>query len=671
MAVERLARNDSHTKSTKGGEMRGFFWLLVVCAFMAAFAEGAAAQQGLDAQIASLIDQIKNRGSLKFDPTTPQSAIDTEAYQLQRLSNAALVTAISDEGANALAAQQLAKGGNGFSNIRFAFSGQSIGATLDYKGSISVPASGQVDAAAELHAQLTPAVELATDRPTAEFKVRLAVTALDISSLSLSRNGQPLPTMENALVDVLVSGLLLPAQALLNRVEFRVPTIVAAKLDIRPTETQGIAISFDPKTVTPQLQIVAAAFLIDGGRLTIIAQDGPPTNTPSSKPANTPFDAFRNEFINALSKTGAAWIDQGDFAAYVETDVVQRLTSKLLATGPLCVQAKVVDLSVPTHDKLTLPPESSIDCTPTQDCTPTKNCDQTMDCEQRAACGDVCTLRAPFTGHCITHGHDLGCEAGKAARKLACEGQKTERKTQCETEKAATKLSCETLKESEKAGCEGIKEAYKRLRGTGPDYANIDSDDMRLNGGAKVCLSEIKLEGKALRLTGKLRAEGAASANGNVKFTPLNVVGHVLCFADFSYHVSDNVTVTPQPIDVDTNAQLQSDGNQVSINVAITNPIHIHFPFLGIAGKLAADPKFQIVCPIPGVATKLRVLTPEQWWPKVARGDIDKDFPSFNFNLDLFTKPVDAGGIALAGALQRTDSGIGGVFHVVKGTTAP
>jgi hypothetical protein len=29
-------------------------------------------------------------------------------------------------------------------------------------------------------------------------------------------------------------------------------------------------------------------------------------------------------------------------------------------------------------------------------------------------CGTVCTLRAPITGHCITHGHDVTCEAKKA-----------------------------------------------------------------------------------------------------------------------------------------------------------------------------------------------------------------------------------------------------------------
>ena len=496
------------------------------------------------------------------------------------------------------------------------------------------------------------------------------MTTLDVSSLKLSRNGQPLNAIENGIVEALASGLLVPAQALLNHVELRVPTIITAKIVVHPVEKQGVSVEFDPKTLTPQLQVVAAVFLLDRARLTIMAQDAPPTNAVGAKPANVHFDAFRGDFIKALNRTGATWANRGQFSAYLETNVIQRLTAKILAAGPVCMQAKVVDYSLPIHAKLTLPPETSIDCTPTRDCTPTKDCSQTMDCAQRAACGEVCTFRAPITGHCVTHGHDLGCEAGKAARKLACETEKERRRVQCEADKVANKASCEALKQSEKDTCEGLKQAYKSLRGTGPDYANVDTDDLRLNGGARVCLNDIKLESQALRLTGKLQADGAASASGKITFTPLNVVGHVLCFTAFDYNLSETVRVTPQPIDIDTEAQLQSDAKSVAISAVITNPIHIQFPFRAIAAKLADNPKFQIECPIPGVATKLRVLTPDQWWPKIARGDIDKDFPSFNFNLDLFTKPIEAGGVPLSGSLQRTGLGIGGVFYAVSGAAA-
>jgi hypothetical protein len=174
-----------------------------------------------------------------------------------------------------------------------------------------------------------------------------------------------------------------------------------------------------------------------------------------------------------------------------------------------------------------------------------------------------------------------------------------------------------------------------------------------------VCLNDIKLESKALRLTGKVQVEASATASGKITFTPLGVVGHTLCFAPFDYNM-------PQAIGIDTVARLQDSANQIAIESRISNPIHIRFPFRTITEKLAANPKFQVVCPIPGVATKMRVLTPDSWWPKVARGDIDKDFPSFSFNLDLFSKPIDVGGVALTGRLQHTEKGIGGVFTLAN-----
>jgi hypothetical protein len=647
--------------------MRCLVWMSVLLGFASVCTESAFAQQTMDAQIASLIAQIKKKASLKLDPTTSQAAIDSEAYELKRLSDPALIASVSEDGANALAAQQLGKAKSVFSNPRFTFSHQAVEARLDYKGTVSVPVAGALDVDAELHAQLTPTVAFASADPNAEFRVQLAVTSLDISSLKLSRNGKPMNVIENGVVEVLASGLLLPAQVLLNHVEFRVPTIVPAKVDLRPIEKQGVSVEFDPKSLTPHLQPVGAAFLLDRNRLTVMAQDAPPVIANGPKPVGVGFEAFRDEFVKALKKTGASWIDRGQFSAYVETDAIQRVAASMLASGPVCMQAKVVDYAVPVHDKLTLPPESSIDCTPTRDCTPTKDCSQTIDCAQHAACGEVCTFRA--FRHCVTHGHDLGCEAGKAARKLGCETEKERRRVQCEADKVTNKASCEALKTSEKDTCEGLKQAYKSLRGTGPDYANVNSDDLRLSGDARVCLTGINLESKTLRLTAKLQGEGAASASGKITFTPLNVIGHVMCFTAFDYRLSETVRVTPQPIEIDTGAQFQGDAESVAIGATITNPVHIQFPFRAIAAKLAGDPKFQLECPIPGVATKLRVLTPDQWWPKIARGDIDKDFPSFAFKLDLFKKPIDAGGVPLSGKVQRTSQGVGGVFYISPSAT--
>jgi hypothetical protein len=271
----------------------------------------AITEQKLDDQTKALIERVKGNANLKFDSTTPQLAIDTAAYELQRLASLTIAASVAEDGADALAAQQLSKEASQFSNLRFRFWGQSVSATIDYSGSVSVPSAGAVDVSAQLHAQLAAAVELATDQSTAQFRVRLAVTSLDLTGLRLSRNGQALAGFVNETVDALISNLLAPAQSLLNRIEFRLPTIIAAKIDIQPTKKDGITIAFDPKTVTPKVQIVASTHLLDRGRLTVIAQDAGSANNVPTKPQNVNFEAFRGNFEKAVKAAGVTWINQG------------------------------------------------------------------------------------------------------------------------------------------------------------------------------------------------------------------------------------------------------------------------------------------------------------------------------------------------------------------------
>ena len=152
--------------------MRGFVRMLVFIGFAIACSDIVFAQQTMDAQIASLIDQIKKKANLKLDSTTTQVAIDTETYELRHLSDPALIAAVDEDGANALAAKQLSNAKSPFSNPQFTFSKQVIEATLEYKSNVSVPVAGPVDVDAELRAQLSPTVAFASDSPNAEFMVR-------------------------------------------------------------------------------------------------------------------------------------------------------------------------------------------------------------------------------------------------------------------------------------------------------------------------------------------------------------------------------------------------------------------------------------------------------------------------------------------------------------------
>jgi hypothetical protein len=215
-----------------------------------------------------------------------------------------------------------------------------------------------------------------------------------------------------------------------------------------------------------------------------------------------------------------------------------------------------------------------------------------------------------------------------------------------------------------------MKETYKRFRATGADYANIDSDDLRLTGNGKLCLNQVSFDPETLSLRGQLDVAVSARADGHIKFTPLNVAGHLTCFAPFTETLGLNAQVPPQTLGIYTSAKFIDDSTRVSIEARISNPIHVQFPVSALATQLAADPKFTIFCPIPGSAMKLRATTPDNWWPREARGDISRDLPDLKFDLNLVERPVKAGDIELIGKLRSNKTGIGGVFTLRPGPEA-
>src|SRR5262249_35085896 len=157
----------------------------------------------------------------------------------QRISTITMAASIAESAANAVIAEQLKADGK-FKNPRFKFADQSIDGTIDHTGTLSIPAFGQVEVNAQLHARLASSVQLVTNGPTAEFSVGFAVSALDVKTLKATRNGTPFPGFVNEVADAVVNTLLVPAQALLNRIEVRIPTTIATTIDLRPKQQRGL-----------------------------------------------------------------------------------------------------------------------------------------------------------------------------------------------------------------------------------------------------------------------------------------------------------------------------------------------------------------------------------------------------------------------------------------------
>jgi hypothetical protein len=477
----------------------------------------------------------------------------------------------------------------------------------------------------------------------------------------------------NDAANAVINDLLVPAQALLNHVQLDLPTPMAARIDLKASRQPGLTITYSPETLNIPFEILSATYLANDARLILVAQDGGALRNVPNKPTNVQFGTLVSDFQKMFATSEANWISQGQLAAYVNRAFLQRLLSGVLGTGPICMQAKLHDLPVPFSTKLTLPPVDSIDCTPATDCTPNIDCTPKMECAHNEDCR-ACILRVPRVcifhackgGNCAQMGNDPTCEARKVANKGTCEANKSTQKAQCEAQKSATKAKCEATKSTEKTACEGLKASYKAVRATGADYADVGSKDLRLSGGGSACLNQLSFDPTNLKLTGTLAVTATARADGTINFIPLNVVGNFTCFAPFDEPLGISAEIPPQTVDIDTTAKYVDDSTQVSIDANFSNPIHLRLPFAIIAAKLASDPKFTIVCPVPGAAMKLRASTPDSWWPAKARGNIDRDLPDFRFDMDLVQKPIKAGDLRITGRLRSNKVGIGGVFALAK-----
>jgi hypothetical protein len=641
------------------GSMRPI--ILTILCTLCASPTFAQTQQTANEQVSSILEQIKKKATLKLSTTTVQNSIDAADYEAKRLATVTVAASIDEAAANAIIGDQLNKDKT-FHNPKFKFAGQTVDGTIEYSGSLSIPVIGPLKVNAVLHAALATAVDLVVSAPTDEFKVGFAVTALSVDSLKFTSTTSTPPNFVNDSAEAVINTLLLPAQTLLNHVELRIPTTVAGRINLKVNPSPGLTVTFDPDKLNVGLQVVGITHLVDRGRLTLAAQVEGTLNAVPAKPNNVAFQTFRDDFQKLIAEK-AAWINQSQISTYVDRQFLRSLVSKTLGAGPICMQAKM-DKAVVIHTKLKLPPLESIDCTPTTDCTPKRDCTPTTDCSQHDDCS-ACILRNPFGG-CSIRGNDPICEARKVANKGTCETNKSVQKGQCEAEKSAEKAKCEAGKSGEKAACEGLKESYKRFRATGADYANIDSDDLHLSGGGNLCLNQIAFNPDQLSLTATLGISVIARADGHIKFTPLNVAGHLTCFAPFTEPLGLTAQIPTQSIGIDTSAKFIDDSTQVSIEANFSNPVHIRFPFASIAANLAGDPKFTIFCPVPGAAMKLRATTPDSWWPREARGDVDRDLPDLRFDIDLVQKPIKAGNLEIAGKLRSNKAGIGGVFTLNK-----
>ncbi len=613
-------------------------------------------------QLQAVLAEIKKKAILKLSQTTDKSAIDAASTELKKINKISVAASIDEIGLGLAISEQL-NSDKRFKNPRVKLGNQAIDLILQFAGPVDVPQIGRVEIVADLRARVATSVQIQTNQKSTEFNIGFSATALEITNLKATRDGNAISGFIADLAEATINVILKPAQSLINHFEIKLPTTLVAHMELKSSQKPGLKTEYDPKSVGSILNFVGFSHIIDSGRLIAIAQEGVPRFT-NPQTTSTDFGKFRSEFQQKLSSGGISFMNQGHLAAYVDRGLIKDIVNRAMASGPVCMNAKANDLPLPFDTKVKLPATESIDCSPTRDCTPKGECTQSMECAQGQDCR-ACLFRRPWPARgCAVWGNDPTCEIRKVHRKAACEVEKKARHDRCEAQKSTQKVACEAIKKTETVACEGFKGTYDAVRRSGADYANVNSKDLLINGAAKICLSELKFDPAALRLDGKLNVSVNMRASGHVKFTPLNLVGHASCFAPVETPLTLNASVPAQNIEFTTATNFLDDRSQVSVEAKVLHPIRIRFPLASIAARLSTDAQFTIFCPIPGGLAKVRAVTPDSWWPRQARGDVEREIPDLKIDLDIVKRPIEANGLKLTGRLRSTPAGVGGVFIV-------
>ncbi|TAY34678.1 hypothetical protein ELH93_19550 [Rhizobium leguminosarum] len=442
-------------------------------------------------------------------------------------------------------------------------------------------------------------------------------------------------------------------------------------------------LSISSKPISSPYRLNAAALLIDGGKVVVLAQISPRDEiVPKAAAGERSSLSDLNEAFNGKVSEGLGLMSlpEGVWAALGKELLASALNSAF-AQSQVCLSGSGTIPKQTFAQKIPTPDPASIDCTPKTECAPTQPCDlqvDTNDCRRSRNCQlsvdtkdcSVCLARAPTIcvpnfpkgqscsgGQCIQTGNDPVCEGKKAAQNALykadykacvnlgplydakCEADKAVQnaiyataKAQCESQKAATRLACESSKTSLKAACETVKGAVATLHSTG-NVGNLDGSASS-TGDLSMCFRQVSLAKDLKKLTMKLESTGAVGIDTSFKFTPLDVAGHVLCALPWTAEKHIDVTVRRQAINVDLSLTKRAaspayDGHLEGTSIAL------HFEPSPLS-LILQNINFRLACPVASGLVNALTLDLAPFIPEMLKDYTHKIEPmDFSFTPDI------------------------------------
>lgn len=288
----------------------------------------------------------------------------------------------------------------------------------------------------------------------------------------------------------------------------------------------------------------------------------------------------------------------------VRKSLISTFISQTINQGKLCTKIDA-NRTENFSDKIELPDGGGISCGSTRDCRQTRDCKvntsrDTRNCRR-------CLVGNPFGG-CAVRGNDPFCEAAKAAQNLIYKADAAGRKLDCERIKEQKRLACEVEKGVEITACKAGKEIITAIGRTG-NFANIKAK-IDVEGNANLCLTNATFSTNMLQLNAGLRVSGSVRTDIDFSFTPLDIVGHMVCPFPWNeiYHVSANMS--EQSLEIQTDVKLDFEGGKGKYQYTV-KPITVEVilnpaPLDLLIDVLGSD-KMTMSCPITAIGRAITI----------------------------------------------------------------
>lgn len=372
------------------------------------------------------------------------------------------------------------------------------------------------------------------------------------------------------------------------------------KIDLK--EAPGLKLSLSARPIRSPFALIAAAVLIDGGKVVTVAKLAPLDEAlAQSDPGRSSFEDVRADVHRSLRDgLGMGEPPPGIWTALGKALVARSLDSAFAQAQPCLggsgpIPEETFEAKIPTPDGTAISCDPKRQCdlhVDKRDCRSPPRCTHNKDTRDCHGIGKLgCEIAKATQNQVYDRAFDL-CNGGAWIVDQACEAAKSTQNGLY----AADKLECETEKNAERVACEIEKGFIVGLHRTG----NIGNVHGRVagTGSLKLCFRAVHFSDALDKLTMSVAASGSAAFDTHFKFVPLDVGGHILC--PFPWTADRNIaaSIPQQAVGASVSMARRTDAATLTYQGRLDAlSIGLHFQPSPLSLVLQ-NVNFQLACPV-------------------------------------------------------------------------